>query len=82
MSNALEKVAIRILAKYQQTVDDSLEAEREQVSQDYADLLKDYRALREAVIQYTDYWGKGGACQNLTKALEPASSTVTGKLHR
>ena len=25
--------------------------------------------LRAAVKQYIDYWGRGGACQNLTRAL-------------
>jgi hypothetical protein len=38
---------------------DGLEAEREEASQDYADLLKDYRALRKIMQELVDDYSLG-----------------------
>jgi hypothetical protein len=62
-----------------------LEAEREQASQDYADLLKDYRALRKDVQPVVDESVQEGIYMvftkeifdNLKSALENDVETVT-----
>jgi light-regulated signal transduction histidine kinase (bacteriophytochrome) len=53
--NAREaKKAFKELCREHTKTITELEVEREQASQDYADLLKDYRALRKALTEIAD----------------------------